>query len=87
MPDAIDIFFNLFVFAAFCASAVDHYFVGQGRIVKPLRAFLLGCFMFTEGYLAMRHPAVWFYFALNVWGLLTLFYGRKVPLILKRKHK
>lgn len=82
-----EIFFNLFVVVAFLASALDHYYVGQGHIYKPLRAFLLGCFMFTEGYLALTHPALWFYFILNVWGLLNLFYGRRVPLRWRRRRK
>ena len=83
----VDLFFNLFVFAAFVASTVDHYFVGQGQIKKPLRAFLLGCFMFTEGYLAFTHPMLWFYFVLNWWGLLNLFYGRHGPLLTRRRRK
>lgn len=82
-----EIFFNLFVVCAFIASAVDHFYVGQGRIYKPLRAFLLGCFMYTEGFLAIENPVLWLYFVLNVWGLLNLFYGRKVPLRFRRRRK
>jgi len=86
MP-TIEIFFSLFVVLAFLASALDHFFVGQGYVKKPLRAFLLGCFMFTEGYLALSYPVLWFYVILNVWGLLNLFYGRRVPLRLRRRRK
>lgn len=76
----IDILFNVFVVFAFLSSATDHYFVGQGYVVRPLRAFLLGCFIFTESYLALTNPAIWLYVTLNFWGLFNLFYGRLVPL-------
>lgn len=80
-----EIFFNLFVVLAFCSSAVDHWFVGRGYIVVPLRCFLLGCFIFTEGYLALTvAPAMWLYVALNVWGIGNLWAGRKAPLRSKR---
>jgi len=83
--EPLDIFFNIFVVCAFVASFADHFAVGQGFIIRPLRAFLLSCFIFTEGYLAVRHPVVWFYVALNFWGLFNLFYGKKVPLRWRRK--
>lgn len=79
------ILFNLFVVAAFLASAADHYLIGQGIISKPNRAFLLGCFVFTEAYLAIENPVVWLYVLLNFWGLFNLFLGRKVPLRFRRK--
>jgi hypothetical protein len=76
-----EIFFNLFVAAAFCAAIGDHWFVGRGYIVVPLRAFMLGCFVYTESYLAVHaQPAMWFYVALNIWGLVNLHLGRKAPL-------
>lgn len=77
----MEIFFNVFVVAAFCAAAVDHWFVGRGYIMVPLRVFMLGCFVFTEGYLAVNaQPAMWLYVLLNVWGLVNLYAGRKSPL-------
>jgi len=77
----LEIFFNVFVVGAFCAAAVDHWFVGRGYIVVPLRVFMLACFVFTESYLAYHaQPAMWLYVALNVWGLANLFLGRKAPL-------
>lgn len=80
MP-AGEIFFNVFVACAFVASMTDHWFAGRGYIVVPLRAFLLGCFVFTESYLAVHaQPAMWLYVALNVWGLANLYLGRKAPL-------
>lgn len=87
MPSPLYILFNLFVVAAFCSSALDHYFVGQGRIYKPLRAFLLGCFVFTESYLAFENPVIWLYVALNFWGLGNLFYGRQLAPLLRRRRK
>lgn len=76
-----EILFNLFVVLAFASSALDHWFIGRGVIVVPLRAFLLGCFVFTESYLAVHaQPAMWLYVALNVWGLVNLFGRRMVPL-------
>lgn len=83
--DPLFILFNFFVVCAFLASAADHVAVGQGIIIRPLRAFLLSCFVFTEGYLAIENPVVWLYVALNFWGLFNLFYGRKVPLRFRRK--
>ena len=87
MPDPAFIFFNLFVVAAFLSSALDHYLVGQGRIVRPLRAFLLGCFVFTETYLALDNPVLWLYVSLNFWGLGHLFFGRQLAALRTRKHK
>ncbi len=79
--EAAEILFNFFVVAAFCSSALDHWFIGRGVIVVPLRVFLLGCFVFTESYLAVHaQPAMWLYVALNVWGLLNLFARRMAPL-------
>jgi hypothetical protein len=76
-----EIFFNLFVVAAFLAAMVDHWFVGRGYIVVPLRAFMLGCFVYTESYLAVHaQPAMWLYVGLNVWGIVNLYAGRKAPL-------
>lgn len=76
-----EIFFNFFVVTAFVSSVADHWFVGRGYIVVPLRAFLLGCFVFTESYLAVHaQPAMWLYVALNIWGLLNLWLGRRSPL-------
>lgn len=81
----MEIFFNIFVILAFCSSALDHWFLGRGFIVVPLRCFLLGCFVFTEGYLAVTaQPAMWLYVALNVWGLANIYHGRKSPLRSKR---
>lgn len=81
----MELFFNCFVVLAFFSSAADHWFVGRGYIVVPLRAFLLGCFVFTEAYLAVTaQPAMWLYVALNVWGLVQLYLGRKAPLRTKR---
>lgn len=77
----MEIFFNLFIALAFCSAIADHWFVGRGYIVVPLRAFLLGCFLFTEGYLAMTaQPAMWLYVLLNMWGLANLYMGRKSPM-------
>ena len=79
--DAWEIFFNVFAVAAFITSAVDHWFIGRGVILVPLRAFLLGCFVYTESYLAVHaQPAMWLYVALNGWGLANLYAGRMVPL-------
>jgi hypothetical protein len=79
--NASEILFNGFVIAAFTSSAVDHWFIGRGVILVPLRAFLLGCFVFTESYLAYHaQPAMWLYVALNVWGLVNLYARRMAPL-------
>ena len=81
----MEIFFNLFVVFAFGAAIADHWFCGRGYIVVPLRCFLLGCFVVTEGYLAVTaQPAMWLYVFLNVWGLANLYAGRKAPLRSKR---
>jgi hypothetical protein len=78
---APEILFNVFVVAAFTSSAVDHWFIGRGVILVPLRAFLLGCFVYTESYLAYHaQPAMWLYVALNVWGLINLYARRMAPL-------
>jgi hypothetical protein len=83
--NAPEIFFNLFVVLAFVSSVADHWFVGRGYIVVPLRCFLLGCFLFTESYLAVHAaPAMWLYVALNLWGLANIYMGRKSPLRTKR---
>jgi hypothetical protein len=77
MP-TIEIFFNLFCISAFFASTLDHWYYGRGRIVIPLRAFLLGCFIFTESYLAFHaQPMMWLYVLLNVWGLGNLYAGKR----------
>lgn len=79
--NAPEILFNFFVGCAVFASVADHWFVGRGRIVVPLRAFLLGCFVFTESYLAVTaQPAMWLYVSLNLWGLFNIYVGRKSPL-------
>ena len=80
-----EIFFNIFVAAAFLTAGLDHWFIGRGRIVVPLRCFLLGCFVFTEGYLALTaQPAMWLYVTLNLWGLANIYAGRKSPLRSRR---
>jgi len=77
----LEIFFNLFVVAAFCAAAVDHWFVGRGYIMVPLRVSMRAGSGFTESYLADNaQPAMWLYVALNIWGLANLFMGRRAPL-------
>lgn len=85
----IVIFFNLFVVVGFLAAVCDHYLVGQGRILRPLRALLLGCFIFSESYLAVSNPVIWLFVALSFWGLLNLFFGKRfAPLIRRiRNHK
>lgn len=76
-----EIFFNVFVVAAFFAAMVDHWFAGRGYIVVPVRAFMLGCFVYTESFLAWHNqPAMWLYVALNAWGIANLYIGRKSPL-------
>jgi hypothetical protein len=86
-----DILFSVLVLFAFLASMADHYVVGQGRINKPLRAFLLGCFIVTESWIALDgKPVVFLYVALNFWGLYWLFLHQKIPLgavWLKRRRK
>lgn len=85
--NALELFFNLFVGLAFCASVVDHYFLGRGRVLVPLRVFILGCFIFTEGYLAATaQPIMMLYLLLNLWGLLHLYLGRKSPLRVKNSN-
>jgi len=85
MNNPMEIFFNLFVVAAFASSALDHWFIGRGIIVVPLRCFLLGCFLFTEGYLAVTaQPAMWLYVILNLWGLVNIYAHRNAPLRTKR---
>lgn len=70
--------FNLFVVTAFLGSLVDHWFVGHRRVIIPLRTFLLGCFIYTESYLAVTsEPAMWLYVSLNVWGLISIYAGTK----------
>lgn len=82
---ALEILFNLFIVLAFLSAIADHWFIGRGRIVVPLRAFLLGCFVFTEGYLAATaQPMMFLYVLLNVWGLVNLYTGRKSPLRIKQ---
>ena len=76
---AFDILFNIFVICAFFTSGVDHFFAGKGMVLKPIRAFLLGCFLFTETYLAIENPVLWLYVLLNFWGLGNLFFGGRVP--------
>lgn len=79
------LFFNCFVVLGFLSAVADHWFVGRGYIVVPLRCFLLGCFIFTEGYLALTAaPAMWLYVLLNLWGLTSLYLGRKSPMRSKR---
>lgn len=74
MPDAL---FNVLVAGAFLAALGDHYFAGQGRIVKPLRALLLGLFIATESAVALDgRPLYFLYVLLNVWGLYFLFMHR-----------
>lgn len=42
---------------------------------------MLGCFAFTEGYLAVTaQPVMFLYVSLNVWGLINIYLGRKAPL-------
>lgn len=85
--EASEILFNFFVGCAFLASMTDHWFVGRGYIVVPLRAFMLGCFVYTESYLAYHNqPGIWLYVALNIWGLANLYMGRKAPLRTKRRE-
>ena len=81
------ILFNIFVGMAFVSSLADHYFVSrrdEGKAVpqfRPNRALLLGCFIYTEGYIALTDkPAVWLFVALNFWGVYCLFIRNKVPL-------
>lgn len=76
-----EILFTAVVVVAFLGSAVDHWFIGHGTIHRPLRYTILGCFIFTEGYLAVTAQwAMWFYVALNVWGIINLKWGRMIPL-------
>lgn len=76
-----DVLFSVIVVWAFIGSAADHWYIGRGVINKPLRYFVLGCFVCTEAYLAMTaQPAMWLYVALNVWGIINLWgfkYGRR----------
>lgn len=82
--DAPELLFNFFVALAFACAILDHWFIGRGFISVPLRCCLLGCFIYTEGYLASTaQPMMWLYVTLNMWGLLTLYTGRRSPL---RRH-
>lgn len=84
--------FNLFIILAFFTSLLDHWWVGtHERINRPLRAFLLGCFIATESWVALEgRPMFFLYVALNFFGLYMLFAHKKVLLgavWLKRRKK
>ena len=71
-----DTIFTVMTCCAFLAAILDHWYYGQGILNKPVRAFLLGCFLYTEIFLAITaQPAMWLYSILNVWGLYNLFKG------------
>lgn len=87
-----DVLFSVIVAMAFCASLIDHYWVGQHNTVnKPVRAFLLGCFIITETWIALDgKPAMLLYVSLNFFGLYMLFIHKKITLgaiWLKRRNK
>ena len=89
-PDAL---FSVLVGMAFVAALIDHYWVGaHGTIHRPVRAFLLGCFIATETWVALDgKPAMFLYVSLNFFGLWMLFAHKRVaPLAdvwLKRRAK
>ncbi len=79
--EVLQILFDLFVVLGFCSAVVDHWFVGRGFIRRPLRAFMLGCFAYSEAYLAVTaQPMLALYVLLNAWGLANLYLGRRAPL-------
>jgi len=69
--------FNLVVVAAFVGQVVNYYLLGtKGIINRYLFLFVLGCYIFTEGVLAMQHPVLWLYVILNFWGVAN-FLGKQ----------
>ena len=71
-----EIMFNVIVVMAFVASAANHWLLARNRVNRVLIVFMLGCFVFTEGYLAMERPALWLYVVLNLWGLAQFWVTR-----------
>lgn len=87
-----EILFNVLVGMAFLTSLVDHWWIGtHDKVNKPVRAFLLGCFIATESWVALDgKPAMFLYVSLNFFGLYMLFLHKKVLLgavWLKRRKK
>lgn len=65
----LDIVFNVVVVMAFVAQVVNYWLLGQGYISRFLFLFVLGCFIITEGIVALDRPIYVLYVLLNMWGV------------------
>ena len=68
--------FNAVVVMAFIASAANYWLLARKRINRPLIAFVLGCYIYTEAYVALDRPVMWLYVALSAWGLWNFWQTR-----------
>lgn len=68
-----EIMFNVMIGMAFLTSALNYWFIGKSRYSIYTVATMHGCFIYTEGFLAIEgYSAMWAYVALNVWALWNL---------------
>jgi hypothetical protein len=61
--------FTCVVVLGFFAAVVNHRLVAKDRTSRLVYIFMLGCFLYTESYIALGRPIMWLYVSLNVWGL------------------
>lgn len=76
MTSEAEVVFNVIVAMAFFAQVANYWLLGRGIISRYLFLFVLGCYLVTESMLAIQHPSLWLYVALNLWGLFNIYKGQ-----------
>jgi hypothetical protein len=64
-----EIIFSCVVVLGFFSAIINHKLVAKDRVSRPTYVFMLGCFLYTESYIALERPIMWLYVSLNLWGL------------------
>ena len=66
---AAEIIFSCVVVLGFLSAAINHRLVAKNRISRPTYVFMLGCFLYSEAYVAITYPIIGLYAILSAWGL------------------
>jgi len=68
--------FHFLVVTAFLVQVFNYRELGKDRVNHYTWLYVLGCFVVTEGMIAMEKPVYWLYVVLNIWGIYNLFTGK-----------
>ena len=67
--------FHFLVVTAFLVQVYNYYELGKDRVNHYTWLYVLGCFVVTEGMIALERPVYWLFVLLNGGGIYNLLTG------------